>query len=107
VLRVILLLLKTLLERRQPRYDTADHKDQADHGPYDSPALRRAAIPLRENAGIGRVHFSQDEIIADIPNRVETRHNTDKELFPVSTRERSISPPIENSPQRIATALHA
>jgi hypothetical protein len=70
VLRIILLLLEALLERCQTRKNTTDHEEKGDERPDDAPALRRASITLREDASIGRVDFSQNQIVADIPDAV-------------------------------------
>lgn len=64
VLGLILLFAERLRERGYARDDAADHEEERDDGPDDAPALRRAAVPFCEDAGVGAVHFSQDEIIA-------------------------------------------
>ena len=43
--------------------DSSNHEDERDDGPDDTPALRGASIALGEDAGIGFVDFSQDEIV--------------------------------------------
>lgn len=43
--------------------------------------MRGATISLREDTGIRLVHFSQDEVIADVPYTVERRHDTNEELL--------------------------
>jgi hypothetical protein len=47
-----------------PCDNTRDQEYQRDDGPDNSPALRRATIPLSKYASIGGIDLSQDEIIA-------------------------------------------
>lgn len=82
IFRVVLLLLEALLECRKSSDDPANHEHQADQGPNDTPALRRTPVTLRKHAGIGRIYFSQNKIIADVPNRIKRRHNAYKKLLP-------------------------
>lgn len=101
-LRLILLVAERLWERGNPRDDAGDHEEERDDGPDDAPALRGAAVPLCEDAGVGTVHFAKDEIVAlqkahllarnqnhrkvgrgsthDIPDAVKRRHDADEQL---------------------------
>jgi hypothetical protein len=81
VLAIFFLLLKALLERGQSSDDSTDHQCQGNKGPENTPAMRRTTIALCEDAGVGRVDFPQDEIVADIPHAVERAHDTNKELY--------------------------
>ena len=63
-LGVFLLLLERLREGGEARNDAQDHDDERNDGPDHAPTLGRAAVALREHAGVGAVDLAQDEIIA-------------------------------------------
>lgn len=85
MLRVLLLLLKALLERRQAGDNTANHEHQTNDRPDDAPALRGPAVALGEDAGIGGIYFPQYEIVADVPDGVEAGHYADEELIQLAS----------------------
>jgi hypothetical protein len=43
--------------------DSDNHEEQGNYGPNDTPALRRTAIALGENACIGTVDFTENQIV--------------------------------------------
>ncbi|KAI6776766.1 hypothetical protein HG530_000711 [Fusarium avenaceum] len=79
LLRVLLLLLERLRKCCQTSNNTSGHEKDRNDGPDDTPALRGAAVSLGKHAGVGRVYFPQDQIVADIPHAVQRRHDTDEE----------------------------
>ena len=64
LLRIILLLSRTLWKSSQSRNNSPNHEYQTNNRPDHTPALARAAVSMRENAGIRLVDFSQDQVIA-------------------------------------------
>jgi len=55
-------------------YNSNSHKADRDDRPDHTPALRGSSVPFRELACIGAVDFPQDEVVANVPDTVETRH---------------------------------
>jgi hypothetical protein len=105
VLAIFFLLLKALLERGQSGNDSADHQCQGNEGPENTPAMRRTTIALCENAGVGRVDFPQDEIVADVPYAVQRAHDTNKELYTMSETHhprKQRRQAYHNKPQRLS-----
>jgi hypothetical protein len=62
--RVGFLLAACLGECSYTSNDTGNHEKYRHNGPHDSPALRRAAIFLGKDTGIGAVYFAENQIIA-------------------------------------------
>ena len=60
----ILLLAGRLREGGDAGDDAGGHEHERDDGPDDAPALGGAAVALGEDAGVGAVYFSEDEIVA-------------------------------------------
>jgi hypothetical protein len=78
--RIVLLLGPILTERSQSGDDPNGHESHRDKRPDQAPALRGAAVAICEDAGIRRVDFAQDEIVADIPHAIERGHYADEQL---------------------------
>lgn len=79
MLRVLLLLRKRLRKGCQANDNANRHNKHRDDGPDNTPALRRAAIPLRKDARIRLIHLPQDQVVADIPHAVQRAHDADKQ----------------------------
>ena len=79
MLRVVLLLLPGFWECRNTRNNRDSHENDGNNSPNDAPASRRATVTLREDTCVGRVDLAKDEIVADIPNAVERRHDADEQ----------------------------
>lgn len=67
MLRVAVLLLKRLGESGDAGDDTGGHETETDDDPDDAPADGGASVATGEYAGVGRVDFAEDEVVADVP----------------------------------------
>ncbi len=79
ILGIIFLLLEGLGEGSNAGNDTGNHEQERDDGPQDAPALRRPAISPGEDAGVGTVYLSEDEVI--------TLHRGDQPMSGISQKQ--------------------
>lgn len=74
MLGVLLLLTEGLMESGNSTNDANCHEAKRDDRPDDTPALRRTAVLAGEYAGIRRVYFAKDQVIALFKRMVNQGH---------------------------------
>jgi len=80
VLRVLRLLSRRFLERKDADHDAQDEEDERDEEPDNAPHLRwETATNLREGWCIRSIYFPRNSVVDYVPEDIQTGHDADEE----------------------------